>query len=393
MMTPTTDRTDAELLECFTGQKEEEAFAELVRRHGPLVLGVCRKLLRHEQDAEDAFQATFLVLARRAGSLYSAAVLPSWLYGVATRLAARIRTASSRRRAREVPLVDPATPEPPPDSETDDVAPVLHEEIGRLPEKYRVPLILCYLEGKTNEEAAQLLHCPPGTIFSRLARARERLRNRLKRRGLVLSTGVLATALATLPRDARAAVPPQLALVTAHLAVRFATRKMGRGPDVPAHLAALVSQGSQSPFQRAFAVAAALLVLLGLVGLLAFLLRGRREVEQPNPVSLQGTWTLTELVMNGQALPGNVQGQVTLDANEMVFTTPFMRMAGPYRIDTEKNPMQIDWTPAEGGIAHGIVERRGDTLTICINPSGDPRPTDFTPGPNKFLLVCEHSGP
>jgi RNA polymerase sigma factor (sigma-70 family) len=391
MMTDTGDRTDAELLEGFTARKEEEAFAELVRRHGPRVLGVCRKLLRHEQDAEDAFQATFLVLARRADSLYSPAVLPSWLYGVATRLAARIRTASSRRRAREVPLVDPATPGPQPDPDAGDVARVLHEEIGQLPEKYRVPVILCYLEGKTNEEAAKLLDCPPGTVFSRLARARGRLRDRLRRRGLVLSTGVLTTALATLPQNARAAVPPQLALTTAHLAVRVAAGKMGRGPEVPAHLVDLVAQGLQGPARRGLQAAVALLVLIGLAGLLAVLLRGRQEVEKPIPERLQGTWTLKTMVVNGNAVPG-VQGQVTLDANQMVFATALMRMAGPYRIDAGKEPVQIDWTPVKD-VLHGIVERRGGTLTICINLTGGEPPTDFTAGPENMLLVAERRGP
>jgi RNA polymerase sigma factor (sigma-70 family) len=392
MTTHAADRTDGELLEGFTVRKEEDAFAELVRRHGPLVLGVCRKLLRHEQDAEDAFQATFLVLALRAGSLYSPAVLPSWLYGVATRLAARIRAAGARRRAREVPLVDVATPGPQPGPAAEDVAPVLHEEIGRLPEKYRVPLILCYLEGKTNEEAARLLACPPGTVFSRLARARERLRARLRRRGPGLATGVLATALATLPQDARAAVPPHLALTTARLAVRVATGKMGRGPDVPAHLVDLAAQGLPSPFRRALGTAAALIALIGLVGILAVLLRGRRGIEKPVPVPLQGTWTVKAMTWNGVPAPAGMQGQLTLDANQMVLTTAVVRVAGPYQIDAEKNPMRIDWTPF-GATLHGIFELHGDTLTICINLTSDETPTGFTAGPENGLLVLERLGP
>jgi RNA polymerase sigma factor (sigma-70 family) len=391
MMTHTVDRTDGELLESFTARKEEEAFAELVRRHGPWVLGVCRKLLRHEQDAEDAFQATFLVLARRAGSIYSAAVLPSWLYGVATRLAARIRAAGSRRRAREGPLVDTAAPGPQPGPEALEVPPVLHEEIGRLPEKYRDPLVLCYLEGKTNEEAAQLLACPPGTVFSRLARARERLRKQLRRRGLVPSIAVLTTALATFQQNARAAVPPQLALTTAHLAVEVATGKRGRASDVPAHLVDLAAHGLRSPSRRGLAAAVALLTLIGLAGILVALLRGRREVEKPIHESLEGTWTVRAMVWNGVPAPG-VQGQLTLDANQMVFATNTMRMAGPYRIDTEKRPMQIDWTPANN-VLHGIFELHGDTITICLNLGAAAPPANFTAGPENALLVCGRQRP
>src|SRR6516162_4079840 len=163
--------TDRELLERFATRRDEEAFAQLVRRHGPLVLGVCRQVLRQEQDAEDAFQATFLVLSRKAGSIRSAEALPNWLYGVASRLARRMRGAVARRQAREVALVEPPTSEPGPGGELGDLGPVLHEEIGRLPDKYRLPFVLCYLDGKTNEQAARQLGCPAGTVFSRLARA------------------------------------------------------------------------------------------------------------------------------------------------------------------------------------------------------------------------------
>src|SRR5581483_2852609 len=183
--------TDRQLLERFAARRDEEAFAQLVRRHGPLVLGVCRQILRHEQDAEDAFQATFLVLARKAGSIRSAEALPNWLYGVANRLATRMKATARKRQTREVALVDSPTPEPGLGGELDDLGPVLHEEIGRLPDKYRIPFVLCYLDGMTNEEAARQLGCPPGTVFSRLARAREGLRARLRRRGLMVASAAL----------------------------------------------------------------------------------------------------------------------------------------------------------------------------------------------------------
>jgi RNA polymerase sigma factor (sigma-70 family) len=178
------DSSDAQLLERFVAEQDEAAFERLVWRHGPTVLGVCRRVLRHEQDAEDAFQATFLVLVRKAGSIGKRQAVGSWLYRVALRVALRAR--AGKRAAPRAEVVDvPVEPAPGPDR--DDLRPVLDEEVNRLPEKYRAPFVLCYLEGRTNEEAARQLGCPRGTVQSRLAWARQRLRDRLGRRGLALS--------------------------------------------------------------------------------------------------------------------------------------------------------------------------------------------------------------
>jgi RNA polymerase sigma factor (sigma-70 family) len=199
--------SDRQLLERFTRHRDETAFAELVRRHAPTVLGVCQRLLRDPNDAEDAFQATFLVLVRKAGALTDPEAVGNWLYGVARRTAVKARAAAARRRVRETAVVDVAGPE-----ETDlvwrDLRPVLDEEVSRLPARYRVPFVLCHLQGKTNEEAARYLGCPKGTVLSRLARARERLRARLARRGVALSAAALATVLAE--KASAAAVPVAL---------------------------------------------------------------------------------------------------------------------------------------------------------------------------------------
>jgi RNA polymerase sigma factor (sigma-70 family) len=201
------DGSDAELLECFAVQRDETAFEALLRRHGPLVWNVCRRVLVEEHAAEDAFQATFLVLVRKAKSVSNKVSLRSWLYGVALRIALRARQQEGLRRLRQQEM--PARPSS--DAETEavwqDVRTILDEEIQRLPEKYRLPIILCYLEGKTNDEAAQLLNCPRGTLATRLSRARQRLRSRLLRRGLTLSTGTLA---ALLTDNAMSAVSPLL---------------------------------------------------------------------------------------------------------------------------------------------------------------------------------------
>jgi RNA polymerase sigma factor (sigma-70 family) len=189
--------TDAQLLEQFVARRDAAAFEVLVWRHGPKVLGVCRHVLRHEQDAEDAFQATFLVLVCKAGSIGRRQSVGGWLARVAYRVALRAKLLADRRAAQAIPAADVPAPARPPELVWRDLRPVLDDELNRLPEKYRAPFILCYLDGKTNEEAARELGCPRGTVASRLAWARERLRARLTRRGLTLSAALAAAVLAS----------------------------------------------------------------------------------------------------------------------------------------------------------------------------------------------------
>ena len=192
--------TDAQLLTRFADSHEETAFAALVQRHGPMVLGVCRRLLQHQQEAEDAFQATFLVLARRAGQIREREAVASWLYGVASRLAAKLRCQASQRREKEKQYQRLPAPQPGADLLSfviwQELRPVLDEELGRLPEKYRSPLVLCYLEGKSHDEAAAELGWPKGSMSRRMDKARDLLRNRLVRRGITLPAGVVFALLA-----------------------------------------------------------------------------------------------------------------------------------------------------------------------------------------------------
>jgi RNA polymerase sigma factor (sigma-70 family) len=174
---------DGPLLARFSACHDEAAFAALVRRHGPMVVGVCRRILGDWHAAEDAFQATFLVLARKAGSLRRPERLAAWLHGVARRTALKARTAAARRRVHERRL-PVAVAAPPEDLAWRELRPVLDEEVGRLPARYRTAFVLCYLEGKTNAEAARLLGCSRGSVATLLARARARLRRRLGGRGL-----------------------------------------------------------------------------------------------------------------------------------------------------------------------------------------------------------------
>jgi RNA polymerase sigma factor (sigma-70 family) len=200
---------DERLLEDVLGddpEAYEEAFRALVSRHGPMVLGVCRQVLGQEQDAEDVFQATFLVLARGASSIRDRRALGGWLHEVAHRLAVRVKTGSARRRVKEMEAAEMSAGEYRSEGTRGDLRPVLHEEVNRLPEVYRNAVVLCYLEGRTNEEAAALLRWPVGTVKGRLSRARVLLRSRLSRRGVALTAALLMARLS--PEAVSAEVVP-----------------------------------------------------------------------------------------------------------------------------------------------------------------------------------------
>jgi RNA polymerase sigma factor (sigma-70 family) len=184
--------TDRDLLRRFALQRDEAAFTTLVRRHGPMVLELGQRVLRNRHDAEDVLQATFLVLARKAGALTWHASIGPWLHEVACRLARKAKGAAARRCARLGRLQDRPAPE---QAQDQGRQAVLDEELTRLPQKFRAPLVLCYLEGATRDEAAQQLACPLGTLKSRLERGRALLRGRLQRRGVTLSAGLLAAGL------------------------------------------------------------------------------------------------------------------------------------------------------------------------------------------------------
>jgi RNA polymerase sigma factor (sigma-70 family) len=183
--------TDAQLLECFVSRRDEAAFEILVRRHGPMVLGVCHRALHNIHDAEDAFQATFLVLARKAPSIGQRELVANWLYGAAYRAALEAKAARRRVRERQVSVM----PEPEVVAEAQDRAdlrPVLDQELSRLPDRYRVPVVLCDLQGRTRKDVARQLGIPAGTLSGRLTTARRLLARRLIRRGCAPAGGALA---------------------------------------------------------------------------------------------------------------------------------------------------------------------------------------------------------
>lgn len=224
---------DAKLLARFAATRDGDAFAELVRRHGPLVLSVCRRVTGHPQDAEDAFQATFLVLAKKAGAVRNPDLLANYLYGVAFRVASRARRSALRRRRREVTvaaLPDPPAAAQPPAAE---LLPIVDQELTALAECYRDAIVLCDLRGQSREDAAVALGIPEGTLSSRLANGRKKLAARLARRGVSLSA-----ALPLLLAEASAAVPTDLVTKTCGLVAHWAS-----GGSVPVALAKLASGG------------------------------------------------------------------------------------------------------------------------------------------------------
>jgi RNA polymerase sigma factor (sigma-70 family) len=192
---------DDRLLKRFVVERDEVAFAALVARHGRMVLGVCRRILHDEHDVEDAFQATFLVLVSRAKAIRDGGLLGHWIYGVAHRVAVRARANAARRHRHEQTSAasQSGVVSPSGEGQQSDLRGVLDEELARLPELLRVPLVLCYLEGLTHEEAAGRLRWPVGTVRSRLARGRDKLRSRLTRRGLTADDATLTAAIATQP--------------------------------------------------------------------------------------------------------------------------------------------------------------------------------------------------
>jgi RNA polymerase sigma factor (sigma-70 family) len=212
--------TDGQLLTCFVERRDEAAFEALVRRHGPMVLGVCRRLLHNFHDAEDAFQATFLVLARKASSVRPREMVANWLHGVAHRTSLKARTATVRRRVRERQVMKMPEPEAVTRDLWDDLQPLLDQELSRLPDIYRLPILLCDLEGKAIKEASRQLGWPQGTLAGRLARGRKLLARRLTQRGGVLSGGALALVIS---ERAPACVPASLAVSTVKAAVAIAS--------------------------------------------------------------------------------------------------------------------------------------------------------------------------
>jgi RNA polymerase sigma factor (sigma-70 family) len=273
------DPTDEELLRAFTSRNDRPAFAALVGRHGPLVLAVCRRVLHHLPEAEDAFQATFFLLARKAGSIRKTASVAGWLHETAYRLSMNALRAAARRRRHERQARQPSPATPAWEVAWREIQVVLDQEVQRLPEKYRGPFVLCCLENLSCSEAARRLGLKVGTVWSRLDQARQRLRQRLARRGVSL-TAILAAAALT-GSTVRAALPEPLHQTTVLAALGFATGATA-GAAGAAKAAALAEGALKTMFAGQLKVALAVLLSLGLaaVGTIA-LVRPTLRAEPP----------------------------------------------------------------------------------------------------------------
>lgn len=328
--------TDGQLLDCFVASKDEGAFETLLRRHGPMVLGVCRRVLRNHHDAEDAFQATFLVLARKASSVKPSLMVGNWLHGVAYRTALKANEMSQKRKSREKhgAAIDVAATAR---NTWDDLQPLIDEELNRLPDRYRLPIVLCDLEGKSIKEATHQLGWPQGTLAGRLARARKLLARRLAQRGIALSGGALAMTLSA--NGAAAGVQPTLAATTIAAAVAVAKTQTAASMVVSAKAAALMEGVMKAMLLTKLKTFASLVLLLstltfgsGLAIHYAAAQQGNAEgnlvqaaprvVEQPRAVddrkALEGTWKFRGFERGGDFL--------TADEIQTLRGEPFVQM-------------------------------------------------------------------
>jgi RNA polymerase sigma factor (sigma-70 family) len=410
--------SDADLLDAFLLRRDEAAFEALIRRHGPLVLGVCRRVLGDLHDAEDAFQAVFLVLFHQARSLRSRAALGAWLYAVAYRTSLKARARRQRLQGREASVAE--VPERGVEMEVpaDDLLALLDEELNGLPERYRVAVVLCELQGRTRRETSQALNIPEGTLSSRLAAARTMLRARLAGRGVVLSAGALAAALS--PGAASAGVPTPLVLSTLQAVRALAAgraaagavsaaalslkegvvkamffRKLKRVVPLVLALAAAVALGgfvtSQSPDGRKQAGEVQVSPKKGLPG-------AKPQARGEDAARILGTWALTSLDFDDKKVPGEqVKGRLFVFAGGKYFerSGETAHSVCTYKLDPSKNPKEIDLTPVDENNPDqlkrvlGIYTFEGEDLVLStfLKDGDKKRPTAFAgkPGSGQFV--------
>jgi RNA polymerase sigma factor (sigma-70 family) len=419
------EQGDAEFLARFVRQGDEAAFEALVHRHGPMVWGVCRRLLTRTEDAEDAFQAAFVVLLRRAGSIRDGSLLGNWLYCVAYRVAVRARVREARRSAREKQgtLTEPAATS----TETaTDWQQLLHAEVFRLPEKYRRPIVMCYLNGQTNEEAAAALGWPMGTVKSRLRRARELLRVRLGRCGVCLAGAALTGALRAAHLDA--AVPRPLMEST------LAGATTGMTAGISPHAVTLSRGVMRSMFWNRCAIFGMALAALALLAAGTMQLpnygpsamardraagcpapvaqtpppraqpapnaadQGNKNAGGNEAMKIQGFWKLESWELDGQRKPAEAIKGMTLEINakgewHLSFGSGKATNHALVFIDPAKKPAVMEVRGPQGKVRWSVLYKvEGDTLTIC-HPAwpGPPAPKELQSSAEHDLWVWQRT--
>jgi RNA polymerase sigma factor (sigma-70 family) len=430
-------KTDGQLLASFIEQEDETAFEALVHRHGPMVFGACLRIVGNHHDAEDAFQATFLVLARKASSVRPRERVANWLHGVALRTAMKAKTLALKRHEREKQVTQMPEVEAAQQDQWRDLQPLLDQELNGLPENYRLPIVLCDLEGKAIKEATRQLGWPQGTLAGRLARGRKLLAKRLANRGVEVPAGSLATVV--LPNVASAGVPTSLISSTVKAATTIAV--------VPAQVAVLTEGVMKSMMLTKMSKALAGLVVLGAVvfggGLLSYRTASAQQKEnerggdRPATTSQSdelerdaGAKQVTDMLIGGKEAPtgkllsgASPKGKAMTDLDRLqgVWSVVSIQRAGgkpsrlkePYffMVDGKRACWQARDGEMQGGLyldptskpkgydlamsnrtIEGIYLLEGDTLRLCYDMGWESkRPGGFKTekGSAQFLVVLK----
>ncbi len=426
--------TDRQLLERLLAAQDEAVFEALMRRHGPMVYRVCWRVLQQAEDTEDAFQATFLLLARKLQTVRKRDSLASWLHGVAHREALDAKAQTARRRRHEARPAANSHPGPPEEITWRELRTVLDAELGRLAEKWRLPLILCYLEGRSQEEAARQLGWSKSTLLRRLEEARAALGRRLTRRGVVWPAALSAVLLSDCV--APAALAPRLVGSTVEAAACLSTGKAALTAVVSAKVAELTEGVMKTMFLTKLKIASALLVLAVAVGggvtsltaptaLLAH--AAPVPMEKPDPVklelaSLQGTWRRVGAEHCGEKFAAEdlkkAEGVWEIKGEQITWRNAKDKdgFQTALKINPSKQPKEIDMGPIhingklqdnplgnpwanKGSL--GIYELKGDTLRVCYGGGGEdgkqrpkefktvPRDPERFPDPHEVIMVFE----
>jgi RNA polymerase sigma factor (sigma-70 family) len=411
--------TDGQLLEDYLRCREEAALAALVCRHGPMVWGVCRRVLRNYHDAEDAFQATFLILVRKAASIASPELLANWLYGVAHQTALKARATTAKRRARERQVTEMPEPAVTEQALWNDLRPLLDRELSSLPDKYRVAIVLCGLEGKTRREAARQLGIPEGTVAARLARGRVLLAKRLGRHGLALTGGTLAVVLSH--NVASASVPSSVVSSTIKAASLFVAGQAAAAGVISAQVAALAEGVLKTMLLTKLQIALAVLWVVAALSGTAGLIYQTQAAEQIRPQGategadekppagkkdekpktdedrLQGTWEFYSMTAGGPTVRKDEMKEADTPWKTMTFTGDKLRQLNRklrerddgtdlvfdyrFKLDPSQKPKAIDLVHDDdragrkkGETVACVYELAGDLLRLCFPSDPNERP-------------------